>query len=37
MYKRLYTFLNNNIIYNLQSGLRQQYSIFHNCEYKKSS
>ena len=30
MYKRLYTFLNkNNIIYNLQSGFRQQYSISH--------
>ena len=29
MYKRLYTFLNNNIIYNLQFGLRQQYSTFH--------
>ena len=27
MYKRLYTFLSNgNIIYNLQFGLRQQYS-----------
>ena len=27
MYKRLYTFLNNNnIIYNFQFGLRQQYS-----------
>ena len=26
MYKRLYTFLNNNIIYNLQFGFRQQYS-----------
>ena len=30
MYKRLYTFLNNNnIIYNLQSGFRQQYSPSH--------
>ena len=30
MYKRLYTFLNNNnIIYNLQFGLRQQYSTSH--------
>ena len=30
IYKRLYTFLNkNNIIYNLQFGLRQQYSISH--------
>ena len=30
MYKRLYTFLNNNnIIYNLQFGFRQQYSISH--------
>ena len=30
MYKRLYTFLNNNnIIYNLQFGFRQQYSTFH--------
>ena len=30
MYKRLHTFLNNNnIIYNLQFGFRQQYSIFH--------
>ena len=27
MYKRLDTFLNNNIIYNLQFGFRQQYSI----------
>ena len=25
MYKRLYTFLNNNNIYNLQFGFRQQY------------
>ena len=30
MYKRLYTFLNNNnIIYDLQFGFRQQYSISH--------
>ena len=30
MYKILYTFLsNNNIIYNLQFGFRQQYSISH--------
>ena len=30
MYKRLYTFLNNsNVIYNLQFGLRQQYSTSH--------
>ena len=30
MYKRLYTFLNNNnIIYNLQFGFRQQYSASH--------
>ena len=30
MYKRLYTFVNNNdIIYNLQFGFRQQYSTFH--------
>ena len=30
MYKRLHTFLNNsNIIYNLQSGFRQQYSPSH--------
>ena len=30
MYKRLYTFLNNNnIIYNLQCGFRKQYSTFH--------
>ena len=29
-YKRLYTFLNNNnIIYNLQFGFRQQYSTSH--------
>ena len=25
MYKRFYTFLNNNIIYNLQFGFRKQY------------
>ena len=29
MYKRLYTFLNNNIIYNFQFGFRQQYSTSH--------
>ena len=30
VYKRLYTFLNNNnIIYNLQFGYRQQYSTSH--------
>ena len=30
MYKRLYTFLNNNnIICNLQFGFRPQYSTFH--------
>ena len=30
MFKRLYTFLsNNNIIYNLQFGFRQQYSTSH--------
>ena len=30
MYKRLYTFLNNNnISYNLQFGFRQQYSTSH--------
>ena len=29
MYKRLYTFLNKNIIYNLQFGFRQQYSTSH--------
>ena len=30
MYKRLYTFLNNNnTIYNLQFGFRQQYSTSH--------
>ena len=28
-YKRLYTFLNNNNIYNLQFGLRQQYFTSH--------
>ena len=43
MYKRLYTFLNNNnIIYNLQLGFRQQYSTSHaliniTTDYKKSS
>ena len=31
MYKRLYTFLNkNNVIYNLQFGLRQQYCTSHS-------
>ena len=30
MYKRLYTFLNNNnVIYNLQFGFRQEYSTSH--------
>ena len=29
MYKRLYNFLSNNIIYNLQFGFRQQYSTSH--------
>ena len=29
MYKRLYTILNNNIIYNLQFGFRQHYSTSH--------
>ena len=30
MYKRLYTFLNNNsLIYNLQFGFTQKYSISH--------
>ena len=30
MYKSLHTFLNkNNVIYNLQFGFRQQYSISH--------
>ena len=29
MYNRLYTFLNSNIIYNLQLGFRQQYSTSH--------
>ena len=29
MYKRLHTFLNKNVIYNLQFGFRQQYSISH--------
>ena len=29
MYKRLYTFLNNNVICNLQFGFRQQYSTSH--------
>ena len=29
MYKRLYTFLNKNVIYNLQFGFRQQHSTSH--------
>ena len=29
MYKRLYTFLNKNVIYNLLFGFRQQYSTSH--------
>ena len=30
MYKRLYIFLNeNNVVYNLQFGFRQQYSTYH--------
>ena len=29
MYKRLYTFLDNKNIYDLQFGLRQQYSTSH--------
>ena len=29
MSKRLYTFLSNNNIYNLQFGFRQQYSASH--------
>ena len=29
MYKRLYTFLSKNVIYNLQFGFRQQYSTSH--------
>ena len=29
MYKRLYTFLNKNIIYDLQFGFRQQYHTSH--------
>ena len=29
MYKRLYTFLNNNNIYTLQFGFRQHYSTSH--------
>ena len=28
-YKRLYTFLNKNVIYNLQFGFRQHYSTYH--------
>ena len=36
MYKRLYTFLNNkNIIYDLQFGLRQQYSTSYTRAYKR--
>ena len=30
MHMRLYTFLNKNVIYNLQFGFRQQYSTFYN-------
>ena len=34
MYKRFYTFLNNNnIIYNLQFGFKQQYSTSHALIY----
>ena len=33
IYKRLYTFLNNNIIYNLQIGFRQHYSTSHALIY----
>ena len=33
MYKRLYTFLNSNIIYNLQFRFRQQYSTSHALIY----
>ena len=29
MHKRLYTFLNKNVSYNLQFGFRQQYSTSH--------
>ena len=29
LYKRLHTFLNNNVIYNLQFGFRQHYSTSH--------
>ena len=29
IYKRLYTFLSKNIIYNVQFGFRQQYSTSH--------
>ena len=29
MYKRLYTFLNNNVIYKLQFGFRHKYSTSH--------
>ena len=29
MYKRLYTFLNKNVIYSLQSAFRKQYSTSH--------
>ena len=29
MYKRLYTFLNSNVMHNLQFGFRQQYSTSH--------
>ena len=39
VYKRLYTFVNNNnIIYNLQFGVRQQYSTSHALiTYEESS
>ena len=29
LYKRLHTFLNNSVIYNLQFGFRQHYSTSH--------
>ena len=29
LYKRLHTFLNNNVIYNLQFGFRRHYSTSH--------
>ena len=34
MYKRLYTFLNNNVVYNLQFRFRQQYSTSNALIYK---